>query len=137
MGGELEIVARLPDGDVRVDQVTEDATIPKCWFLTLALMVPLMEGPERHRHGREGRGHSQRVGETLKTFRLDRRVHLLVERRLDCFVQRHRAAAPPLALEYLVFQRLAQLRRIAVVQPLLGQLENGPDLLAQRFGRAP
>lgn len=28
MGGELEIVARFPDGDVRIDQFTEDATIP-------------------------------------------------------------------------------------------------------------
>ena len=27
MGGELEIVARFPDGDVRIDQYTEDATI--------------------------------------------------------------------------------------------------------------
>ena len=27
MGGELEIVARFPDGDVRIDQFTEDATI--------------------------------------------------------------------------------------------------------------
>jgi hypothetical protein len=26
MGGELEIVARFPDGDVRIDQFTEDAT---------------------------------------------------------------------------------------------------------------
>ena len=27
MGGELEIVTRFPDGDVRIDQFTEDATI--------------------------------------------------------------------------------------------------------------
>jgi hypothetical protein len=27
MGGVLEIVARFPDGDVRIEQVTGDATI--------------------------------------------------------------------------------------------------------------